>query len=126
MRKTTAFVVVASSILLLALRAATPIPVMILDGESAGPYHDWRNVTRVLERMLDQAGLFEVTVVTAPAAGDDVARFDPHFDDYQAVVLNYDAPDERWPDRLKWPAAGASSRSTPPTTPFPAGPRTTR
>ena len=34
-------------------RAAAPISVMILDGESGGPYHDWRQVTPVLKKMLD-------------------------------------------------------------------------
>jgi len=82
-------------------RAAEPIPVMILDGESAGPYHDWPRVTAVLERVLDETGLFDVTIVTAPAAGGDFAAFAPDFGRYRAVVLNYDAPDERWPASLK-------------------------
>ena len=34
---------------------------MILDGESGGPYHDWPRVTTVLEKMLDETGLFETT-----------------------------------------------------------------
>jgi hypothetical protein len=85
----------------LAARAAEPLPVLILDGESGGAYHDWPRVTAVLERVLDEAGLFEVSVVTAPPAGGDFARFAPNFDAYRVVVLNYDAPDERWPAALK-------------------------
>ena len=83
------------------LGAATPISVMILDGESAGPYHDWRRVTQALRTMLDETGLFTVTVVTAPPAGGDFAGFTPDFSRYQVVVLNYDAPDERWSSSLK-------------------------
>ena len=83
------------------LGAATPIPVMILDGESGGPYHDWRTVTRALRAMLDETGLFAVTVVTAPPPGGDFAAFVPEFSTYQVVVLNYDAPDDRWPASLK-------------------------
>ena len=49
----------------LAARAAEPIPVLIVDGESGGPYHDWPRVTAVLERVLGEAGLFEVSVATA-------------------------------------------------------------
>jgi type 1 glutamine amidotransferase len=79
------------------LAAATPVAVMILDGESGGPYHDWRRVTQALRAMLDETGLFAVTVVTAPPAGVDFTTFAPEFSRYQVVVLNYDAPDDRWP-----------------------------
>jgi type 1 glutamine amidotransferase len=82
-------------------RAAQPIPVMILDGESAGSYHDWQRVTPVLKRMLDETGLFATTVVTAPPAGGDFAAFAPGFEKFAAIVMNYDAPDERWPATLK-------------------------
>ena len=77
------------------------IPVMILDGESGGPYHDWPRVTAALKKMLDETGLFETTVVTAPPAKGDVGAFAPAFANYRAVVMNYDAPDERWPAALK-------------------------
>src|SRR5215212_12078640 len=76
--------------------AVAPVRVMILDGESAGTYHDWRHITPVLKTMLDETGLFETTVVTAPPAGADIAAFRPQFSRYQVVVMNYDAPDERW------------------------------
>jgi type 1 glutamine amidotransferase len=82
-------------------RAAAPIPVMLLDGESGGPYHDWQHVTPVLKKILDETGLFDTTVVTAPPAGADVSTFSPQWQRYKAVVMNYDAPDERWPAPLK-------------------------
>jgi hypothetical protein len=82
-------------------RAAGPIAVMILDGESGGPYHNWARVTQALRMMLDDTDLFTVTVVTAPPAGGDLAAFRPDFARYQVVVLNYDAPDDRWPANLK-------------------------
>jgi uncharacterized protein len=74
---------------------------MILDGESAGSYHAWQNTTAVLRKQLEDTGLFKVDVVTAPPAGADFSAFTPEFSKYQAVVLNYDAPDERWPASLK-------------------------
>jgi len=82
-------------------RAQTPIPVMLLDGESGGPYHDWARTTPALKAMLDEAKLFTVTVVTAPPAGGDFSAFRPDFSKYRVVVLNYDAPDDRWPASLK-------------------------
>ena len=81
--------------------AAAPIPVMLLDGESGGRYHDWQHVTPVLKKMLDETGLFAVTVVTTPTAGADFSAFVPEFTKYRVVVLNYDAPDDRWPAALK-------------------------
>jgi mono/diheme cytochrome c family protein len=82
-------------------RAAAPIRVMILDGESGGPYHKWQLVTTVLKKQLDETRLFSVDVVTAPPAGSSFAAFKPELTKYQAVVLNYDAPDGRWPGDLK-------------------------
>jgi type 1 glutamine amidotransferase len=84
-----------------ASRAAAPIAVMLLDGESGGPYHDWQRVTAVLKRILDETGLFAVMVVTAPAASGELTTFAPEFGKYKAIVMNYDAPDERWPAALE-------------------------
>jgi len=85
----------------MASRAAAPISVMILDGESGGTYHDWQRVTPVLKKVLDETSLFATTVVTTPPANGDFSSFMPDFTKYQAVVLNYDAPDDRWPAALK-------------------------
>ena len=83
------------------LSAAPPIRVMILDGEQAGAYHAWQQTTPYLKRMLDDAGIFQVDVVTAPPKDGDYSTFKPDWSKYQVVVSNYDAPDERWPDTLK-------------------------
>jgi type 1 glutamine amidotransferase len=82
-------------------RAADLVRVMLLDGESGGPYHDWPRVTSVLKKILDETKLFDVEIVTAPPAGADFAGFAPDFAAYDAIVLNYDAPDGRWPERMK-------------------------
>jgi uncharacterized protein len=78
---------------------AAPIRVMILDGQSGGPYHAWQQTTPVLKKQLEAVGLFHVDVVTAPQLGGDFSNFKPEFRKYQAVVFNYDAPD--WPAELK-------------------------
>jgi len=80
---------------------AEPIRVMLLDGESAGSYHKWKLTTPVLRKALEETGLFQVDVVTAPAPGADFSTFHPDFRKYAVIVWNYDAPDERWPAELK-------------------------
>ena len=96
---------IASIALLMALaaapRAAAPIRVMLLDGESGGPWHKWQLTTPVLKKVLDETGLFAVDVVTAPAAQGELSAFAPDWKAYRAVVWNYDAPDARWPAALK-------------------------
>jgi type 1 glutamine amidotransferase len=100
-RTVIAIAVAASCVAALTTRAAAPLPVMILDGESAGTYHDWQRVTPVLRKMIDETGLFATTVVSAPPAKGDFSAFMPDFATHRAVVLNYDAPDDRWPAAVK-------------------------
>ena len=81
--------------------AAGPIRVMLLDGESGGTYHAWQLTTPVLKKELDETGLFQVDVVTAPPKDGDFGSFKPEWGKYQVIVWNYDAPNERWPQALK-------------------------
>jgi len=74
---------------------------MLLDGEQGGPYHAWQETSPYLQRMLADAGIFQVERVTAPPPGGDFTKFKPDWSKYQVVVLNYDAPDERWSASLK-------------------------
>ena len=101
MIRTTIAIIAAVFAFAFASRAGAPISVMILDGESGGAYHDWQRVTPVLKKMLDETGLFTTTVVTAPPANGDFSGFKPAFAKYQVVVMNYDAPDQRWSAELK-------------------------
>ena len=113
--------------------APAKIPVMLLDGEQGGPYHAWEETTPYLKRMLEDTGLFQVDVVTAPPAGSDFSKFKPAWGKYKVVVANYDAPDERWPDDLKASfesyvrsGGGSSCPFTQPTMPSLNGALTTR
>ena len=79
--------------------ASRPIEVMLLDGESGGPYHAWQVTTPILKKELEDTGMFTVTVVTAPHSGEDFSGFKPDFSHYKVIVSNYDAPD--WPPNLR-------------------------
>ncbi len=85
----------------LAAQAPARTKIMLLDGESGGPYHKWQLTTPLLKQVIEETGLFEVDVVTAPAATGVLSDFRPEFSRYKAVVFNYDAPDERWPEPLR-------------------------
>jgi type 1 glutamine amidotransferase len=78
---------------------ARPIRVLLLDGESGGPYHVWQITTPILKKELEDTGLFNVAVATSPRFGEDFSNFKPQFSNYQVIVLNYDAPD--WPADLR-------------------------
>jgi len=81
------------------LRHAAKIPVAIVDGQSGGAYHNWKLTTQVMRFELEETGLFDVTVITAPESGGDFTSFNPNFARYKALVMNYDGPD--WPAGLK-------------------------
>ena len=53
--------------------SAVPVRIMLLDRESGGAYHNWQAVTPALKKQLDETGLFQVDVVTAPPANGDPA-----------------------------------------------------
>ena len=98
------FSMLAGALVLLpgvAALAAPHIHVLLLDGESGGTYHNWKAVTPILKAELDETGLFDTEVLTAPPAGGDFSQFHPQWTKYQVVVFNYDAPDDRWSPDLK-------------------------
>jgi uncharacterized protein len=78
---------------------SAPIRVLLLDGQSGGPWHNWRLTTPILREELEETGLFHVTVLTAPPSDGDFSTFKPDFSHYQVIVSNYDAPD--WPADLR-------------------------
>jgi type 1 glutamine amidotransferase len=77
-------------------KAAAPIRVMLLDGANN---HDWKTTSPVVQKALDEAGLFRTARVTVDNAG--LATFKPDWTRYDVVVMNYntgitgDAP--LWP-----------------------------
>ena len=74
--------VVALALLAVQSPAAAPIRLMLLDGESGGPWHKWQLTTPLLKKALEETGLFEVDVVTAPAATGELTTFAPDFGNY--------------------------------------------
>jgi len=95
------FTILWSTILFAGTASAetNPIHVLLIDGQSAGPYHNWQLTTPVLKKELDDSGRFQVTVTTCPRSDGDFSSFRPTFSKYKVIVLNYDAPE--WPADLR-------------------------
>ena len=72
-------------------RAATPMKVLIIDGQNN---HDWNSSTPHLKKVLEATGLFSVDVATTPAKGGDMSAFKPKFSDYKVIISNYSG--DRW------------------------------
>jgi type 1 glutamine amidotransferase len=83
----------------MAQAAGGRIRVLLIDGESAGPYHNWQLTTPILKKELEETGLFDVTVATAPHSDGDFSNFKPEFERYQVVVSNLDSA--QWPAQLR-------------------------
>jgi type 1 glutamine amidotransferase len=80
-----------------------PIRVLIVDGFSN---HDWKMTTWMVRHILEETGLFEVTVSTAPNSADSLSRtsWDPAFDQYAVVIQNTNNIQDtalRWPRRVE-------------------------
>jgi len=75
-----------------ATMAATPLKVLIVDGQNN---HDWRASTPYLKQILEEAGLFTVEVATTAPKGGDMSTFRPRFSDYAVVLSNYSG--QAWP-----------------------------
>ena len=66
--------------------AAQPTPILLIDGQNN---HDWQHTTPLLQKILEDTGLFRVEVLTSPPKHADFSGFHPRFDRYKAVISNY-------------------------------------
>ena len=81
---------------------AAPIGTLIIDGQNN---HNWKATTPVLQKILEDTGLFQVEVLTTPPKGGDFTSFKPDFKKYKVIVCNYN----EFPAGDKWPEAVRAS-----------------
>ena len=89
------FVLAFAAFGLAASLPAASIRALIIDGQNN---HDWRKTTPVLKQILENTGLFQVDVLTAPPKDGDFSTFRPEFPKYQVVIGNYN----EFPNGSKW------------------------
>lgn len=76
----------------LLLTAAEKLPVLIVDGQNN--HGVWPKTTRMMQKYLEETGLFTVDIATTAPQGTD-ENFQPEFGKYRAVVSNYNGA--AWP-----------------------------
>jgi hypothetical protein len=79
-------------------QATDPIEILLVTGQ-ASRYHNWPTSSRILERLLEETGLFEVELATTPAQGEPMTGFAPRWSDYAAVVFDFDG--DEWPEATR-------------------------
>ena len=72
---------------------ARPIKALIVTGQNN---HNWQVSHIVIEKILENSGLFEVDCAITPPKGGNMAEFKPDFDKYQVVILDYNG--DSWSD----------------------------
>lgn len=71
--------------------ARKPIRALIVTGQNN---HNWPVSHRALQAILQNSGLFTVDLAVSPLQGGDMSSFDPDFDAYRVVILDYNG--DRW------------------------------
>lgn len=71
---------------------------LIVDGRNN---HDGRSTSPILKRLLEETGLFQVDLATAPPTNAQMETFSPGFSSYNVIVLNYSdfGNGGVWPER---------------------------
>jgi type 1 glutamine amidotransferase len=68
------------------LNAQDPIKALVLTGQNN---HYWQASNVILQKYLNESGIFVADVAVSPGTGEDMSAFRPDFSAYKAVVLDY-------------------------------------
>ena len=75
------------------------IEVLIVDGFNN---HNWKQSSLLIKEILEKTGLFNVTVSTAPAEGEQNKweKWRPNFEDYEVIIQNFT---NIFHEEIRWP-----------------------
>ena len=88
--------IMISTILFFQCTSQKEIHTLIITGQNN---HNWEVSTPVMQKLLDQSGLFITDIAQTPAKGEDMSSFLPDFSNYDLVVLDYSG--DYWPEETK-------------------------
>lgn len=88
--------IIMFSILLANLHAEPTIKALIITGQNN---HRWDISTPILKDAMEKSGLFQVDVIQTPPQGGDFSSFQPEFQNYHVLVLDYNG--DPWPEDVK-------------------------
>ena len=78
------------------LYAKEPIKALIVTGQNN---HNWQVSSAILQKYLNESGLFIADIDISPKKGGDMSSFRPDFSAYKTVVLDYtDFDGDAWSD----------------------------
>ncbi|MDR3458168.1 MAG: ThuA domain-containing protein [Verrucomicrobiae bacterium] len=101
-KRWSALIAVVFATVLGAAAAESKIRVLVVDGFSN---HDWQHTTALIEGILEPAGLFEVSVSTAPQStnAEEWAAWRPKFTDCDVVIqtCNDISHGPKWPEPVE-------------------------
>ena len=86
-----AMAVVAMALAFSCCSGTKPIKALVVSGQNN---HNWQVSHKVLKLILDNSGMFQTDILLTPAKGGDMNGFNPEFDKYDVVVLDYNG--DRW------------------------------
>ena len=71
-----------------------PIKALIISGQNN---HNWQVSHQAIKQILENSGMFTTDIALTPPAGSDMNSFQPSFDEYDVVVLDYNG--DRWSEK---------------------------
>jgi type 1 glutamine amidotransferase len=70
--------------------------VLIITGQNN---HYWQGSSKVIEQIFNNSQLFNATVVTTPAKGEDMSGFSPNFKKYDLICMDYNG--DYWSEKTQ-------------------------
>lgn len=67
--------------------AQKKIKAMIATGQDGS--HWWQGANDAIKQTLENSGLFTVDIIPTPSWGEDISQYNPDFQNYELVVVNY-------------------------------------
>ena len=68
-----------------------PLKALVVSGQNN---HNWKVSHLAIKEILDNSGMFATDIALTPQAGGNMSSFNPRFDKYDVVVLDYNG--DRW------------------------------